>query len=55
MREERQPEDTGLNQTVTCPGCGAVYDRRYLTECCRYEEGTGYRCPGCDHFLETET
>ncbi|MDH5527046.1 MAG: hypothetical protein OEY97_07015 [Nitrospirota bacterium] len=44
----------GLNETVACPGCGAVYERRYLTECCRYEAGEGYRCPACDHLLERE-
>ncbi len=45
----------GVNQNITCPGCGAVYDRRYLTECCRYEAGQGYRCPVCNHFLEQES
>jgi predicted RNA-binding Zn-ribbon protein involved in translation (DUF1610 family) len=50
---EETPEE-GLSQTITCPGCGSVYDRRYLTECCRYEAGQGYRCPNCNHFLERE-
>lgn len=52
---EPQPNHTapdGVDQNVTCPGCGSVYDRRYLTECCRYEAGQGYRCPACNHFLE---
>jgi len=44
----------GMNQNITCSGCGSVYDRRYLTECCRYEAGQGYRCPACNHFLEQE-
>jgi len=46
---------SGDDHTVTCPGCGAVYDLRYLTECCRYAAGQGYRCPACDHFLERES
>ncbi len=45
----------GVNQNITCAGCGSVYDRRYLTECCRYEAGQGYRCPVCNHFLERES
>ncbi len=44
----------GGPNTVICPGCSAVYDQRYLTECCRYEAGQGYRCPACNHFLEQE-
>ncbi len=54
MTEAEQTElpDDKKGETVTCPGCGSVYDRRYLTECCRYEAGQGYRCPACNHFLE---
>ena len=47
-------EGDGVNQNITCAGCGSVYDRRYLTECCRYEAGQGYRCPACNHFLDQE-
>jgi hypothetical protein len=50
---QRESEDAP-SQTITCPGCGSVYDRRYLTECCRYEAGQGYRCANCNHFLERE-
>jgi len=46
--------DASPSQTITCPGCGSVFDRRYLTECCRYEAGQGYRCANCNHFLERE-
>jgi predicted RNA-binding Zn-ribbon protein involved in translation (DUF1610 family) len=46
--------DEAPSQTITCPACGSVFDRRYLTECCRYEAGQGYRCANCNHFLERE-
>lgn len=52
--EQPEPPEEEMGQTITCPGCGSVYDRRYLTECCRYEAGQGYRCPACNHFLERE-
>ncbi len=52
--ENSETPGGGVDQTATCAGCGAVYDRRYLTETCRYEAGQGYRCPACDHFLEEE-
>jgi len=49
-----ESQDEAPSQTITCPGCGSVFDRRYLTECCRYEAGQGYRCANCNHFLERE-
>jgi len=52
--EDQGASDEAPSQTITCPGCGSVYDRRYLTECCRYEAGQGYRCANCNHFLERE-
>jgi len=52
--EQQGVPESENDQSLTCPGCGAVYDRRYLTECCRYEAGQGYRCPACNHFLERE-
>jgi predicted RNA-binding Zn-ribbon protein involved in translation (DUF1610 family) len=47
-----RPEAPGPK--VTCPGCGSVFDRRYLAETCRYEPGQGYRCANCNHILERE-
>lgn len=52
--ETQTDAEEAPSQTITCPGCGSVYDRRYLTECCRYEAGQGYRCANCNHFLERE-
>jgi predicted RNA-binding Zn-ribbon protein involved in translation (DUF1610 family) len=56
MSDAEQQEVPGkdLSPTITCPGCGSVFERGHLTECCRYEPGQGYRCPNCNHFLERE-
>jgi hypothetical protein len=40
-----------LDSMITCPGCGFVYDTRFLAECCRMVDEEGYRCQNCNALL----
>lgn len=41
----------GMENLVTCQKCQFVYDIRYLSESCRFEEDGGYKCMNCDTIL----
>jgi transposase-like protein len=41
----------GMENLMDCPKCQFVYDIRYLSETCRFEEDAGYRCMNCNTVL----
>ncbi|MBI1822302.1 MAG: hypothetical protein HY036_10430 [Nitrospirae bacterium] len=41
----------GMENLIVCSKCQYVYDHRYLSESCRFEEEVGYRCMNCDTIL----
>ncbi|MBI3593536.1 MAG: hypothetical protein HY200_01115 [Nitrospirae bacterium] len=41
----------GMENLVTCPKCQFVYDIRYLSESCRFDEEAGYLCMNCSAIL----
>jgi hypothetical protein len=41
----------GMENLVTCQKCQFVYDVRYLSESCRFEEDAGYKCMNCNAIL----
>ena len=41
----------GMENLVSCSQCKLVYDVRYLSESCRYDEESGYRCLSCNSIL----
>ncbi|MBI3606146.1 MAG: hypothetical protein HY202_09015 [Nitrospirae bacterium] len=44
-------EKKGMENLIVCPKCQFVYDIRYLSETCRFEEDAGYRCMNCHTVL----
>jgi hypothetical protein len=41
----------GMEGLVTCSKCQFVYDIRYLSESCRFDENAGYHCMNCNAIL----
>ncbi|MFI5305186.1 MAG: hypothetical protein ACHQYP_10390 [Nitrospiria bacterium] len=41
----------GMENLVTCPKCKFVYDIRYLSESCRFDEQEGYKCMNCNSVI----
>ena len=58
MNPEKKTDQTesigdkkGMETLIICPKCQFVYDIRYLSESCRFDEETGYRCMNCNATL----
>ena len=47
--EKRWPSQ--MENLITCPKCGFVYDTRFLAEHCRMVDGEGYHCYNCNTLL----
>ena len=50
-QETASSEKKGMENLITCRKCHFVYDIRYLSESCRFEEGAGYQCMNCGAIL----
>ena len=45
------PAKQGMENLIVCSKCQNVYDIRYLSEMCRFEEEVGYQCMNCGTIL----